>query len=108
MYDGPFSAEINSTGRVVYGFNWQKPAAGAYTITFSAPNVAVTGVDAGTIVDTHTITLDVNVALSAGRGGGGGGGNGGNGGGGNGGNGGGGNGGGGGGGGGHGGGQSPS
>ncbi|MEZ5234537.1 MAG: hypothetical protein R2749_17790 [Acidimicrobiales bacterium] len=108
VYDGPFSAEINSTGRVVYGFNWQKPAAGAYTITFSAPNVAVTGVDAGTIVDTHTNTLDVNVALSAGRGGGGGGGNGGNGGGGNGGNGGGGNGGGGGGGGGHGGGQSPS
>ena len=37
VYDGPYTAEINSTGRVVYGYNWQKPVAGTYTIAFYAP-----------------------------------------------------------------------
>jgi len=71
VYDGPFTAEINSTGRVVYGYNWQKPLAGTYTITFTAPNVEVTAIaaaDNGTIVDPHTVTIEVNVASKAGGG----------------------------------------
>lgn len=71
VYDGPFTAEINSTGRVVYGYNWQKPLAGTYTITFTAPNVEATAIaagDNGTIVDPHTVTIEVNVASKAGGG----------------------------------------
>ena len=70
-YDGNFTAEINSTGRVVYGYNWQKPLAGEYTITVTLPDVTITGADAGTWT-TNTVSLKVKVALSAGRGGGGG------------------------------------
>jgi len=70
-YHGPFSAEINATGRVVYGYNWQKPQAGLYTITVSLPDVTVTGVDAGGFT-ANEVTLEVSVAQSAGRGGGGG------------------------------------
>lgn len=55
-------AEINATGRVVYGYNWRPTAAGDYTIHFTAPSV---GVDTSIAVD---------VAGSAGGGGGGGGG----------------------------------
>lgn len=54
-------AEINSTGRVVYGYNWRPSQEGVYTITFSAPSVGVT-----------TATAVVDVAASAGGGGGGG------------------------------------
>ena len=28
-----YVAEVNSTGRIVYGFNWQNPVAGEYTVT---------------------------------------------------------------------------
>lgn len=71
-YDGPFSAEINSTGRVVFGYNWQKPLAGSYTITVTMPDVTVTSVDAGTFTP-NQVSLTVDVAQSAGRGGSGGG-----------------------------------
>jgi hypothetical protein len=83
VYSGPFAAEINATGRVVYGFNWQKPVQGTYTIVFSAPQVTITGADAGTVAaDGKSVTLQVVVATRAGGGGkGGGGGNGGGGGG---------------------------
>lgn len=71
VYDGPFTAEVNSTGRVVYGFNWQKPLAGVYTIIFTSPNVAISGLaagDNGVVVDTHTATIEVTVAVKAGGG----------------------------------------
>lgn len=71
VFEGAATAEINATGRVVYGYNWQKPAAGTYTITFTAPSVAITSVDAGTLVDSHTVSLDVTVKPKAGGGGGG-------------------------------------
>ncbi len=72
VYDGAFTAEINSTGRVVYGYNWQKPVAGTYTITFTAPNVDITGIlapDNGTVVDAHTVAINVVVAAKGGGGG---------------------------------------
>lgn len=68
----PFSAEVNSTGRVVYGFNWQKPVAGEYLITVSTNGIALGSTDAGTLVDTDgdglydTVTLDVNVGNKGG------------------------------------------
>lgn len=71
VYDGAFVAEINSTGRVVYGYNWQKPLAGTYTITVSAPNVAITGIadgDNGSVVDGEAI-ITVVVAAKGGGGG---------------------------------------
>lgn len=69
----PFSAEVNSTGRIVYGFNWQQPVAGEYTITVFAPQINVASADAGTVVDSHTVTLDVTVGNKGGGGKGGGG-----------------------------------
>lgn len=53
-------AEINATGRVVYGYNWRPAKEGVYTIHFTAPSVGV---------DT---SVEVDVAASAGGGGGGG------------------------------------
>lgn len=73
VYAGVATAEINSTGRVVYGYNWQKPLPGTYTITFTAPNVNITDKDAGEVVDVDTVTLAVNVVVKTGGGKGGGG-----------------------------------
>lgn len=78
-YSGPFSAEINSTGRIVYGYNWSKPLAGTYTITVRVPTVVLVSQDAATgglVADAdgvvHTATITVNVAETSGGGGGGG------------------------------------
>lgn len=79
VYDGPMSAEINSTGSIVFGYNWgsgtgraNKTVAGDYTITFTVDNVlidSVNGLDNGAaLVDAHTVTFDVTVASSAGGG----------------------------------------
>lgn len=68
VYDGPFTAEVNSTGRIVYGYNWKKPLAGDYTITVTTPGVTITSVDAGTLVDSGTISIAVDVAARAGGG----------------------------------------
>jgi hypothetical protein len=73
VYDGAFTAEINSTGRVVYGYNWQKPLAGTYTITFTAPNIEIGGIAEGdngeVLIDGHTATIEVTVAAQGGGGG---------------------------------------
>lgn len=70
------TAEINATGKVVYGYNLRVSAAGQYDITFVIPNVDITGVDVGTYTtdpyapDTVTLVIDV---IEGGGGGGGGG-----------------------------------
>ncbi len=59
------TAEINATGKVVYGYNWGTsgkgvkvlPTAGDYILTFYAPNVTLAGA-----ADGHTLTLDFTVA----------------------------------------------
>lgn len=59
------TAEINATGRVVYGYNLRVGAVGQYEITFVIPSVNITGVDAGTYIpnpdgaDTVSITITV-------------------------------------------------
>jgi hypothetical protein len=74
-----YGAEVNSTGRIVYGFNWQNPIAGEYTITVAASGIALGSTDAGTLVDSDgdgtfdTVTLDVTVGNKGGGGHGGGG-----------------------------------
>jgi hypothetical protein len=65
-----YTAEVNSTGRIVYGFNWQNPVPGTYTITVTAPNITISSADAGTVVDSHTVTLEVTVGNKGGGGGG--------------------------------------
>ena len=66
------TAEINATGKVVYGYNWgigghgakSWPTAGTYILTFYAPNVALTSTAANTVIsdDGHTATLTFTVA----------------------------------------------
>ena len=68
------TAEINATGKVVYGYNLRVSAAGQYEITFVIPSVDITGVDAGSYVSNvdapDTVTLVINVVAGGGGGGG--------------------------------------
>ncbi len=76
-YDVPLgsnpTAEINATGKVVYGYNLRVSAAGQYEITFVVPNVDITGVDAGTYLTDPlgpvTVTLVITVIGGGGGGG---------------------------------------
>jgi hypothetical protein len=61
--------EINATGKVVYGYNLRVTAAGEYRIRFYAPNVTITGTDAGTFDDDNAY---LNIVVGGGGGGGGG------------------------------------
>lgn len=51
VYEGPISAEINSVGAVVYGYNWgvkgktTRALPGSYRLTFTTMNANVVGVD---------------------------------------------------------------
>ncbi|MCV2393956.1 hypothetical protein OEB99_06525 [Actinotalea sp. M2MS4P-6] len=65
------TAEINATGKVVYGYNLRVTSAGSYTITFVIPTVTVTGTDAGTFL-AHSVALQITVTGGHGGGGGGG------------------------------------
>ncbi len=85
VYSGPISAEINSTGAVVYGYNWgsqgrsNTPSAGTYRLTFTtAMNTTITGVaDTGVVnvptYDAHStsVTVTLTSSTSGGRRGGG-------------------------------------
>jgi len=73
-----YSAEINSTGRIVYGFNWMDPVAGDYTISVYAGGIELTSTDAGVLFDEvgddgvyDTVKLDVTVGNKGKKGGGG-------------------------------------
>lgn len=67
------TAEINATGKVVYGYNLRVTAAGRYEITFVLPSVDITGVDAGTYVNDPLGADSVTLVITVGTGGGGGG-----------------------------------
>lgn len=62
----PFGAEINSTGRIVYGAQLTVMKAGTYVLTFSSPNVVFDDGDG-----TTTISITVNASSGGGGGGGG-------------------------------------
>jgi hypothetical protein len=65
------TAEINATGRVVYGYNLRVQTTGDYLITYTTPSVTLTGADAGTVV-LNTVSLTITVGTGGGGGGGGG------------------------------------
>jgi hypothetical protein len=68
------TAEINATGKVVYGYNLRVYAVGEYDITFVIPSVDITGVDVGDYttdpLGPDTVTLTINVTTGGGGGGG--------------------------------------
>lgn len=70
IVDGPAAAEINSMGAVVYGYNLRAPAAGTYVIEFGAPDVTITGANAGAVSAGHVVTLQIAVTSGSGGGGG--------------------------------------
>jgi hypothetical protein len=73
VYDGEAGAEINATGKIVYGHNLRVVEAGTYRLTYTLPNVDVTGVDIGDFANNEgvaTVTLEVDVLPGGGGGGG--------------------------------------
>lgn len=73
VFDGPATAEINATGRIVYGYNLRVPTAGDYTITFTTtPAVTISSEIHGLPTTAHTATITITVAQGGGNGGGGG------------------------------------
>jgi len=75
--EDPITAEINSTGGVVYGYNWgtkqDAPDPGTYLLTFYANKTNITSVADGNLCDLEDNCTYVIVTLSPGGGGGGGG-----------------------------------
>lgn len=79
VYEGAMSAEINSTGSVVYGYNWgvkgkSLPQPGTYQLTFSvsdATTIIAVPSGEGAVVSfgPHVATVDVVVSATTGGGG---------------------------------------
>lgn len=65
----PAGAEVNATGRVVYGYNLRVSELGQYVIAYHFPGVTLSGTDVGS-VDASTATLIVSVGSGGGGGGG--------------------------------------
>lgn len=67
------TAEINATGKVVYGYNLRVTDAAQYDIRFVIPNVDITGKDVGYLISSSTApdTVGLIVTVTAGGGGGG-------------------------------------
>jgi hypothetical protein len=61
------TAEINATGRVVYGYNLRVGTPGVYEIQFAIPSVTIMDVDVGDYTD-HTVYLQVTVIGGGGGG----------------------------------------
>lgn len=74
VVDQAASAEINATGRVVYGYNLRVADIGLYTLEYTFPDVEVTSVNHGGEVvvtaDASVVTKDIQVVPSGGSGGG--------------------------------------
>ncbi|HET9016896.1 MAG TPA: hypothetical protein VFN57_14945 [Thermomicrobiaceae bacterium] len=65
-----FTAEINATGKIVYGYNWgigghgvkSLPTAGVYVLTFSTPHIHLTVTNGTVSAGGHTASLEFTVA----------------------------------------------
>lgn len=81
VYDGVAGAEINATGKIVYGHNLRVAETGWYRITYTLPNVTFSGCDpldpAAAVCAGNTAYIDIEVVAGGGGGGGKGGGQGG-------------------------------
>jgi hypothetical protein len=72
-YDGAAGAEINATGRVVYGYNLRVGLPGVWTIQYFFPGVTVTGSDIGDSEVTESgtyVTMHITAVTGGGKGGG--------------------------------------
>lgn len=77
VYEGPIAAEVNSTGSVVYGYNWgvkgksNRALPGTYLVTFKVNNTTITAVDAGDAAKAtfaaKSTSVTVTLSASAGR-----------------------------------------
>jgi hypothetical protein len=56
----PLKPEINATGKIVYGYQLIAPVPGQYLITFTMPNLTITGCDVGTC-DATSASLMITV-----------------------------------------------
>jgi len=73
VYDGEAGAEINATGKIVYGHNLRVGLAGWYRLTYTLPNVTADSVDIGTFSNNEgvaLVTLEIEVTEGGGGGGG--------------------------------------
>lgn len=69
VVDEAATAEVNATGKVVYGYNLRVPSAQTYEITYTLPNVDITASDAG-ICGGQECSLLITVGSGGGGGGG--------------------------------------
>jgi hypothetical protein len=72
VYDGAAGAEINATGKIVYGHNLRVGVAGTYRLTYTFSNLAIDSVDIGTFTNVDGVaaaTLEIKVAGGGGGGG---------------------------------------
>lgn len=70
VYNGEAGAEINATGKIVYGHNLRVIEAGWYRITYTLPNVSLTGCDLGDCANDATkAVLEIEVIPGGGGGG---------------------------------------
>lgn len=77
IYEGDIPAEVNSTGAVVYGYNWgvkgktSRALPGTYLVTFMSNNTNITAVDAGDAAkatfNSKSTSVTVVLSASAGR-----------------------------------------
>lgn len=73
IYEGAIAPEINSTGAIVYGFNWGvkgktgRALPGTYLVTFMTNNTRIAGVDPGDAAKAtfNSTSTSVTVVLSA-------------------------------------------
>lgn len=65
VYDGDATAEINSTGRVTYGYNLRVSTAGYYAIQYTFPGVTISSAEPGA-VNGQTVTLVIQVTAGGG------------------------------------------
>jgi hypothetical protein len=75
IYDGAISAEINSTGKIVYGFNWgvgttSTPSPGTYKVTWVANNTTVVSAADGSVCADASCAYVIVTLSSKGGGGG--------------------------------------
>ena len=67
VFAGDATAEINATGRVVYGYNLRVQTAGTYVLEFTAPGLTLSSPNGGTV---NGDTATINIVVTSGGGGG--------------------------------------
>jgi len=70
VVEGAAGAEINATGKIIYGYNLRVVEAGKYLISYTMPNVTFDDCDIGSC-EASVATLEIEVVAGGGGGGGG-------------------------------------